>query len=91
MYIRDPNSFEIVIEWNGILAIACTYSARWMLAYYCADRARPRLEFHNIIKLLKNREDNGPYWFLEWIFAAYLFVIIIELAVGKPPLWPVPN
>ena len=39
----------------------------------------------NYNKIINNREDDGPYWFLEWILEACLFILIIELAVGKLP------
>ncbi len=81
---EDERFPEPIIEWlPGILAIACAYSALWMLAYYCTGRSCYHLGIHDIIYLLKNYNLYLPYWFLEWIFLAYFLILIIELVIGK--------
>jgi len=87
-----PFAFEAIIEWlPGILAVACAYSALWMLAYYCTGRNCPHLGIHAIFILLRKPQLYGPYWFLEMIFAAYFLVLILEFMIGKLQIWPVPT
>lgn len=79
--------YEPIIEWiPGILVIACTYNALWMVASYCTRRS----SFFGVPQIIYTLRKSvyGPYQFLEWIFLVYLALLIIELMSGDLKIMP---